>query len=88
MSYFESYLFEKRTGQLTQDQKSAVSSLSSRAEVSSSDAYFTYNYGSFSGDPLDILARSGGICKNADVEMSRPVITNEDAGELPLPQRR
>jgi len=57
MSYFESYLFEKRTSQLTQDQKSAVSSLSSRAEVSSSDAYFTYNYGSFSGDPLDILAR-------------------------------
>jgi hypothetical protein len=57
MSYFESYLFQKRTGQLTQNQKNAVQSLSSRAEVSSTDAYFEYNYGSFSGDPLDILAR-------------------------------
>lgn len=57
MSYFESYLFEKRTGHLTPEEKSAVRSLSSRADVSASDAYFEYNYGSFSANPLDILAR-------------------------------
>ncbi|GEM_PF-3822059 len=57
MSYYESYLFEKRSGLLDDRELRAVNALSSHIEASRSHAFVTYSYGSFKYKPLEILAK-------------------------------
>jgi hypothetical protein len=57
MSYYESYLFEKREGLLDDQDLRAVNALSSHIEASRSHAFVTYRYGSFKYKPLEVLGK-------------------------------
>ncbi len=57
MSYYESYLFEKRAGLLDDRELRAVSALSSHIETSRAHAFVTYHYGSFKYKPLEVLEK-------------------------------
>jgi hypothetical protein len=55
MGTFQGYKFQTVDKPLTAEQRKSVSSLSSRAEVSSNSATFIYHYGDFRGDPMTVL---------------------------------
>jgi len=56
MSEYQYYDFRAIDKPLNADQRAAVASLSSRAEVSSRQAVFVYNYGDFRGDVDELMA--------------------------------
>lgn len=57
MSEFQYYEFLAIDRPLTAEQQAAMRQLSSRVQLSSTSAVFTYSYGNFRGRPLDVLAR-------------------------------
>ncbi|HEY6840793.1 MAG TPA: hypothetical protein VI114_06205, partial [Chthoniobacterales bacterium] len=57
MSEFQCYQFRKIDGSLSDEAIEEISDLSSRAEVSSTSALFTYDYGDFPADPLKVLMK-------------------------------
>ena len=57
MSEYQYYEFQTIDRLLTQDERAAISQLSSRVKPTATSASFTYNYGGFRGDPKKILAQ-------------------------------
>ena len=57
MSEHQVYEFKALDGSLSAKDKEYVRGLSSRAKVSSTSAYFVYNYGDFRGEPEEVLDR-------------------------------
>lgn len=57
MSTYQYYEFQAIDRPLTESEKQVISDLSSRVEMTSTRAAFTYHYSDFRGKPLDILAR-------------------------------
>jgi hypothetical protein len=55
MSTYQYYEFRKIESSLSDEAMQEISDLSSRAQVSRTSASFTYNYGDFRGDPLEVL---------------------------------
>lgn len=56
MSEYQYYEFQTIDRPLTDDEQAAVSQLSSRVELNSNRAVFTYSYGDFRGSPKQVLA--------------------------------
>lgn len=56
MSEFQYYEFQKIDGQLNFQEIQEIKKQSSRAKVNSNQAIFVYNYGSFRGEPENMLA--------------------------------
>lgn len=52
--YYESQAIDRP---LTEAEQAAVSRLSSRVDLSAHRAVFTYSYGDFRGDPVELLAK-------------------------------
>lgn len=57
MSEYQYYEFQTIDRPLTKAEQQAVSLLSSRVQLSSSRAIFTYSYGDFRGDPKELLVQ-------------------------------
>ena len=57
MSEYQYYEFQTIDRPLTQAEQQAVSLLSSRVQLSSTRAIFTYSYGDFIGDPKELLVQ-------------------------------
>jgi hypothetical protein len=57
MSEFQYYEFQAIDRPLTREEQAEVATLSSRVQLSSRRAVFTYSYGNFRGDPKKVLAR-------------------------------
>ncbi len=57
MSEYQYYEFKAIDKLLTADDKKAISQLSSRVKPTATSASFTYSYGDFRGDPLQVLAK-------------------------------
>lgn len=57
VSEYQYYEFQAIDRPLTEDERAAVGQLSSRVELSSTRAVFTYSYGDFRGDPKQVLAK-------------------------------
>lgn len=57
MSEYQYYEFQTIDRPLTKAEKDEISLLSSRVELSSTTAIFTYSYGDFRGDPEQVLAK-------------------------------
>ena len=55
MSTYQYYEFRKIESSLSDEAMQTISDLSSRAQVSRTSASFTYNYGDFRSDPLEVL---------------------------------
>jgi hypothetical protein len=58
MSSFQYYEFHAVDRPLNEEEQAHISSLSSRVQLTPRQAIFTYAYGDFRGDPLELLARS------------------------------
>jgi hypothetical protein len=56
MSEYQYYEFQTIDKPLTENQQAAISQLSSRVQLSSTRAVFTYSYGDFRGNPEEVLA--------------------------------
>ena len=57
MSEYQYYEFQAIDRPLTQEERAAISQLSSRVKPTATSASFTYSYGNFRGDPKQVLAR-------------------------------
>ena len=57
MSEYQYYEFQALDRPLTREEQADISQLSSRVELSSTRAVFTYQYGDFHGDPKKVLAQ-------------------------------
>ena len=57
MSEYQYYEFQIIDRPLTKAEQQAVSLLSSRVQLSSTRAIFTYSYGDFRGDPKELLVQ-------------------------------
>jgi hypothetical protein len=57
MSEYQYYEFQATDRPLSEKEQAEVGSYSSRAEVTSNRAVFTYSYGDFQGDPKKILQK-------------------------------
>ncbi|MFM7880301.1 MAG: hypothetical protein ACKO8H_00005, partial [Microcystis panniformis] len=57
MSEYQYYEFQAIDRTLTQEERAAISQLSSRVKPTATSAIFTYSYGDFSGSPEKILAQ-------------------------------
>ena len=57
MSEYQYYEFQAIDRLLTQDERAAISQLSSRVKPTATSASFTYSYGDFRGDPKRVLAQ-------------------------------
>jgi hypothetical protein len=57
MSTYQYYEFRKIESSLSDEAMEEISELSSRAQVSRTSASFTYNYGDFRGDPINVLTQ-------------------------------
>jgi hypothetical protein len=57
MSEYQYYEFLAIDRPLTAQQQAVIRQLSSRVQLSSTGAVFTYSYGDFRGQPLDVLAK-------------------------------
>ncbi len=57
MSEYQYYEFQAIDRPLTQEERAAISQLSSRVKPTATTASFTYSYGNFRGDPKQVLAR-------------------------------
>jgi hypothetical protein len=57
MSEYQYYEFQAIDRPLTQDERAAISQLSSRVKPTATSASFTYSYGDFHGDPKQVLAQ-------------------------------
>jgi len=57
MSEYQYYEFQTIDRPLTKAEQQAVSLLSSRVQLSSTRAIFTYSYGDFRGDPKELLVQ-------------------------------
>jgi len=57
MSEYQYYEFQSIDRPLTREEQAEISQLSSRVELSSTRAVFTYQYGDFHGDPEKVLAK-------------------------------
>jgi hypothetical protein len=57
MSEYQYYEFQAIDRPLTQDERAAISQLSSRVKPTATSASFTYSYGDFHGDPKKVLAQ-------------------------------
>lgn len=57
MSEYQYYEFQAVDRRLSAEELADVGSLSSRVQLTPTRAIFTYNYGDFRGDPLDVLER-------------------------------
>lgn len=57
MSEYQYYEFQAIDRPLTQDERAAISQLSSRVKPTATSASFTYSYGDFPGDPKKVLAQ-------------------------------
>jgi hypothetical protein len=58
MSEYQYYEFQTVERSLTEKEREVISQLSSRVQLSSTRAIFTYSYGDFRGEPEDLLAQS------------------------------
>lgn len=58
MSEYQYYEFQTIERPLTEEEREVISQLSSRVQLSSTRAIFTYSYGDFRGNPEDLLAQS------------------------------
>jgi hypothetical protein len=57
MSEYQYYEFQTIDRPLIKAEQQAVSLLSSRVQLSSTRAIFTYSYGDFRGDPKELLVQ-------------------------------
>ena len=57
MSEYQYYEFQAIDRPLTQEERAAISQLSSRVKPTATSASFNYSYGNFRGDPKQVLAR-------------------------------
>lgn len=57
MSEYQYYEFQTVERSLTEEEREVISQLSSRVQLSSTRAIFTYSYGDFRGEPEDLLAQ-------------------------------
>ena len=57
MSEYQYYEFQTIDRHLTDEEQAALSQLSSRVEISSTRAVFTYSYGDFRVSPEQVLAK-------------------------------
>jgi hypothetical protein len=57
MSEYQYYEFRKIESSLSDEAMQEMCDLSSRAEVSRTSASFTYNYGDFPVDPIEVLTQ-------------------------------
>ncbi len=58
MSEYQYYEFQTVERSLTEEEREIISQLSSRVQLSSTRAIFTYSYGDFRGNPEDLLSQS------------------------------
>ena len=56
MSEYQLYEFQTIDKSLTEEEQAAISKLSSRVKLSSTQAIFNYSFGSFRGSPQEVLA--------------------------------
>ena len=57
MSEYQYYEFQAIDNRLTEKEMDAISKLSSRVELSPTQAIFTYSYSDFRGDPLKLVEK-------------------------------
>lgn len=57
MSEYQHYEFQAIDRPLTEDEQAAISQLSSRVQLSSTKAIFTYSHGDFPDDPFQVLTK-------------------------------
>jgi hypothetical protein len=57
MSEYQYYEFQTIDRRLAEEEQAAIRELSSRVQLSSTQAVFTYQFGDFRGDPVKVLTR-------------------------------
>jgi hypothetical protein len=57
MSEYQYYEFQALDRPLTASEQAYISSLSSRVQLSATNAIFTYSYGDFRGEPKEVLEK-------------------------------
>ncbi|MEO1006224.1 MAG: hypothetical protein AAFW67_10315, partial [Cyanobacteria bacterium J06638_38] len=57
MSEYQYYEFQTVNRSLTEQERVAISKLSSSVKLTATSAIFTYSYGDFRGNPQDFLAK-------------------------------
>ncbi len=57
MSEYQYYEFQTIDRRLTEGEQAVIRELSSRVQLSSTQAVFTYQFGDFRGDPVKVLTR-------------------------------